>query len=103
MVEKGWFFWEKISFMSNTPPEIEREDIRIADGPIGPFGPMHKCHLTQKETETGKRSMALSGRDDCLIIGFNPRVARYGDELKAHCAYCGWYVSDECQEWLDNV
>jgi len=89
-------------------PLIEKEDIRIADGPIGPFGPMHKCHLSQEETEAGKESLAKNpagwdGKGHTLIIGYNPIIYKYGDQPKAWCAYCKWFVSDECQEWLDSL
>jgi hypothetical protein len=84
---------------------IEKEDIKIVTGPIGPFGPMHKCHLTQEETVWGKEILAEHperiGRT--LIIGYNPIIYKYGDQPKAWCAYCKWFVSDECQEWLDSL
>jgi hypothetical protein len=83
---------------------IEKEDIRIADGPIGPFGPMHKCHLSQEETEHGKAARARNPLlVRTLIIGYNPVVYRHVDDPKARCAYCNWEVSDECQEWLDSL
>lgn len=94
--------------MSNESRLIEKDDIRILDGPIGPFGPMHECHLSQEETEWGKESLAKNpsgydGKGHTLIVGYNPYVARYGDEPKARCAFCKWEVSDACQEWLDSL
>jgi len=88
---------------------IEKDEIYVLtkeEHQVGPFGPMHRCHLTQEETEAGKESLArnpegFDGTGRTLIVGFNPYIYKYGDHPKAWCAYCHRFVSDECQEWLD--
>jgi hypothetical protein len=69
---------------------IDEIAIRIDSGDsIGPYGPFHLgCE---------------SPHGDRLVIGSNPYVYRYGSELRAACAWCKCKVSEETQEWLDNV
>jgi len=71
---------------------IEQDEIYVLtpeEHQVGPFGPMHRG--------------CKSPYGDKLIIGFNPIIYTYRGHDKAWCAYCHCFVSDECQEWLDNV
>lgn len=96
--------------MSSELKLIEKDDIYVLtkeEHKIGPFGPMHRCHLSQEETVWGRESLAenpggFDGTGRTLIIGYNPYIYTYRGNDKAWCAYCKWFVSDECQEWLDS-
>jgi hypothetical protein len=87
---------------------IEKDDLRILDGPIGPFDVMHKCHLPQEETKWGKEALArnpggFDGSGRTLIVGYNPCMVRIDGAPKARCAYCRWEASDECQRYLNTL